>query len=170
VRDIYKIAIPKSKKFKQYFRTMKIEAAIKQSKPMQPIQKAIVNLMYTYYWHMERTATLFKPFELTPQQFNVLRILRGKHPEAITVGEVKSVMLDKNPDLTRLADRLAQKGLIERSLNPDCRREVLLVITDKGMELLSRMETEMESAKSQWQTLSDEEASQLSDLLDKLRG
>lgn len=153
-----------------YLRTMKIEAAIKQSKPMQPIQKAIVNLMYTYYWHMERSAALFKPFDLTSQQFNVLRILRGKHPEALTVGEVKSVMLDKNPDLTRLADRLAQKGLIERTLNPDCRREVLLLITDKGMELLDRMEVEIEAAKAQWQNLSDEEALLLSDLLDKLRG
>jgi len=149
---------------------MKIEAAIKQTKPMQPIQKVIVNLMYTYYWHMEQTAALFKPFGLTHQQFNVLRILRGKHPEALTVGEVKSVMLDKNPDLTRLADRLAQKDLIERTTNPDCRREVLLTITEKGMELLDRMEIEIEKAKVQWQNLSDEEALLLSDLLDKLRG
>lgn len=149
---------------------MKIEAAIQQKKPMQPIQKAIVNLMYTYYWHTERMTALFKPFDLTPQQFNVLRILRGKYPEAITVGEVKSVMLDKNPDLTRLGDRLAQKELIERTMNPDCRREVLLVITDKGIELLNRIEVVMEEAKSGWQTLTDEEALLLSDLLDKLRG
>jgi DNA-binding MarR family transcriptional regulator len=149
---------------------MKIEAAIKQKKPMQPIQKAIVNLMYTYHWHMERTAAVFKPFDLTPQQYNVLRILRGKHPEAVTVGEVKSVMLDKNPDLTRLGDRLAQKGLIERTMNPDSRREVLLIITTKGVELLERIETVMKKSQPEWQTLADEEALLLSDLLDKLRG
>lgn len=149
---------------------MKIEAAIKQTKPMQPIQKAIINLMFTYNWHMERMTEVFKPFDLTPQQFNVLRILRGKYPETVTVGEVKSVMLDKNPDLTRLGDRLVQKDLVGRTSNPESRREVLLKITDKGITLLDQIEATMEKSKVQWQNLSDDEALLLSDLLDKLRG
>jgi len=149
---------------------MKIETAIRQAKPMQPLQKAIVNLIYTYHWHMEQGAAVFKPFDLTPQQFNVLRILRGKHPNAVPVGEVKCVMLDKNPDLTRLGDRLVQKGLIQRELNPQNRREVLMQITKTGMDLLEKIEVEMEKAKTQWQNLTDKEAEQLSDLLDKLRG
>ncbi len=113
---------------------------------------------------------VFKPFDLTSQQFNVLRILRGRHPESIPVGEVKCVMLDKNPDLTRLGDRLIQKGLIQRELNAQNRREVLMQITKAGMELLDQVEVGMEKSKSQWQNLTDEEAEQLSDLLDKLRG
>ncbi|MDZ4681951.1 MAG: MarR family transcriptional regulator [Saprospiraceae bacterium] len=149
---------------------MKIEAAIRQVKPLQPLQKVIINLIYTYHWHMERSAMVFKPFDLTSQQFNVLRILRGRHPESIPVGEVKCVMLDKNPDLTRLGDRLIQKGLIQRELNAQNRREVLMQITKAGMELLDQVEVGMEKSKSQWQNLTDEEAEQLSDLLDKLRG
>ncbi len=149
---------------------MKIENAIRQDKPMQPLQKAIINLMYTYNWHMERSAAVFKPFDITPQQFNVLRILRGKHPEAVLVGEVKCVMLDKNPDLTRLGDRLVQKGLIHRELNPQNRREVLMQITKEGMALLEQIDVQMEKVKAAWQNLTDEEAEQLSDLLDKLRG
>jgi DNA-binding MarR family transcriptional regulator len=149
---------------------MKIEAAIRQVKPMEPLQKAIINLMYTYNWHMERSAALFKPFDITPQQFNVLRILRGRHPEPVPVGEVKSVMLDKNPDLTRLSDRLLQKGLIRRDLNPQNRREVLLEISAEGLRLLEQIDLEMDRSKAQWQNLSDAEAELLSDLLDKLRG
>ena len=149
---------------------MNIESAIRQVKPMQPIQKAIVNLMYTYNWHMDRTAALFKPYELTPQQFNVLRIVRGRHPEPAPVGEVKNVMLDKNPDLTRLCDRLLQKGLIGRELNPTSRREVLLSITPCGLDLLDKIEAVFEQQKDHWQTLTDAEATALSDLLDKFRG
>jgi DNA-binding MarR family transcriptional regulator len=148
---------------------MKIEEAIRQGKPMAPMQKAVINLMYTYHWHMERSAMLLKPFDITPQQFNVLRILRGRFPEAAPVGEVKAVMLDKNPDLTRLCDRLVQKGYIDRRLNDCNRRVVLLTITNAGIDLLQQIEQIFEQHKAAWQVLSDEEAETLSNLLDKLR-
>jgi MarR family transcriptional regulator, 2-MHQ and catechol-resistance regulon repressor len=149
---------------------MKIEAAIRQSKPMLPFQRAIVNLMYTYHWHLERMATLMKPFDLTHQQYNVLRILRGGHPNSIPVGEVKAVMLDRNPDVTRLCDRLLQKGWIVRDINPENRREVLLNITPGGLTLLAQIDLVFERTKQDWQTISDEDADLLSDLLDRLRG
>lgn len=149
---------------------MRIEDAIRQTKPMRPLQKVFINLMYTYHWHMERSAGVFKPFDLTPQQYNVLRILKGRYPEAIPVGEVKAVLLDKNPDMTRLGDRLVQKGLIQRDLNPQNRREVLLSITPQGIELLANMQPVIEQAAAQWDQLSPEEAETLSNLLDKLRG
>jgi MarR family transcriptional regulator, 2-MHQ and catechol-resistance regulon repressor len=149
---------------------MKIEEAIQQGKPMQPLQRAVVNLMYTYHWHLERMSALMKPFDLTPQQYNVMRIIRGRHPGSVSVGEVKAVMLDRNPDLTRLCDRLVQKSWLERQVNPKNRREVLLHITAAGLTLLDRMEQEFEQQKNQWQSISDEEANLLSDLLDRLRG
>jgi DNA-binding MarR family transcriptional regulator len=137
---------------------------------MRPMQKVFINLMYTYHWHMERSTGIFKPFDLTPQQYNVLRILKGRYPDAIPVGEVKAVLLDKNPDMTRLGDRLVQKGLIQRDLNPQNRREVLLNITPQGIELLEKMQPVIEQAAAQWDQLSPEEAETLSNLLDKLRG
>ena len=149
---------------------MKIEAAIKQSKPMLPLQKVMINLMYTYHWHMERSVEIFKLFDMTSQQYNVLRILKGRHPEAIPVGEVKAVLLDKNPDMTRLCDRLVQKGLIQRDLNFQNRREVLLQITAAGLELLLQIEPVIKEASKEWDNLTPEEAETLSDLLDKLRG
>ena len=149
---------------------MKIEAAIKQSKPMLPLQKVMINLMYTYHWHMERSTEIFKPYDMPSQQYNVLRILKGRHPEAIPVGEVKAVLLDKNPDMTRLCDRLVQKGLIQRDLNCQNRREVLLQITPAGLELLLQIEPVIKEASKEWDNLTPEEAETLSDLLDKLRG
>lgn len=149
---------------------MRIEEAIRQTKPMRPMQKVFINLMYTYHWHMERSTGIFKPFDLTPQQYNVLRILNGRYPEAIPVGEVKAVLLDKNPDMTRLGDRLVQKGLIQRDFNQQNRREVLLSITPQGIELLAKMQPALEQAAAQWDQLSPEEAETLSNLLDKLRG
>jgi DNA-binding MarR family transcriptional regulator len=149
---------------------MKIEEAIRQRKPMSPLQKVMINIIYTYNWHVERSMEVFKPFDLTSQQYNVLRILRGRHPESVAVGDVKAVLLDKNPDLTRLCDRLVQKNLIERALNEQNRREVLLQITPAGIELLERIEPAMQEAAKDWDRLTPEEAETLSDLLDKLRG
>jgi DNA-binding MarR family transcriptional regulator len=130
----------------------------------------MINLMYTYHWQMERSMEIFKPFDMTSQQYNVLRILKGRHPEAIPVGEVKAVLLDKNPDMTRLCDRLVQKGLIQRDFNCHNRREVLLQITPTGLELLLQLEPVMKEASKEWDNLTPEEAETLSDLLDKLRG
>ncbi len=149
---------------------MKIEAAIRQTKPMAPLQKALINLMYTYHWHMDRSAEIFKAFDITSQQYNVLRILNGQCSKALPVGEVKAVLLDKNPDMTRLCDRLVQKGLIQREFNCQNRREVLLEITQAGLDLLTSMEPVLKEAAKAWENLTPEEAETLSDLLDKLRG
>jgi MarR family transcriptional regulator, 2-MHQ and catechol-resistance regulon repressor len=149
---------------------MKIEEAIGQTKPMQPLQKAMVNLIFTYNWQMEASAAFFKPFGVTAQQYNVLRILRGRHPQAVAVGDVKAVMLDRNPDLTRLCDRLLEKDLIERTVNGKNRREVLLTITEKGIRLLDEIEPAFADATKTWDNLTPEEYETLSDLLDKLRG
>ncbi len=149
---------------------MKIEEAIKQEQFNSPIHKAIVNLIYTFNWHLDRTAGVFRDFDLTPQQYNVLKILRRSYPKALPAGEVKEVMLDKNPDLTRLCDRLCSKGLIERELNPGNRRQVLIKITEPGLATVGQIEPLLEEALQKWHRLSDEEAEQLSNLLDKLRG
>jgi DNA-binding MarR family transcriptional regulator len=119
---------------------------------------------------MDQSAEIFKAFDITSQQFNVLRILNGQCSKALPVGEVKAVLLDKNPDMTRLCDRLVQKGLIQREFNCQNRREVLLQITPAGLNLLEAIEPVMQEAAKAWDNLTPEEAETLSDLLDKLRG
>ena len=155
-----------------YFRNfipMKIEEAIRQKKFEHPQQKAVLNLIYTYNWISSIYEKFFKSYDLTSQQYNVLRILRGKYPDHICAGEVKDVMLDKNPDLTRLCDRLLKKNLIKRETNVHNRRQVLLCITEDGLALLAKMDPEVGSSLKA-KNLDDKEALLLSNLLDKMRG
>jgi len=99
-----------------------------------------------------------------------LRILRGKYPETLNPSEIKSVMIDKNPDLTRLCDRLCAMGLIDRCLDDDNRRKVNIKINERGLEILEKIDPEMEKFNSSLTNISEEEAVILSDLLDKMRG
>lgn len=148
---------------------MKIEDAVKQKTFESPQTKAWISLIYTYHQSTDRINQVFKQFDITHQQYNVLRILRGRRGEPACCGEVKEVMLDKNPDLTRLSDRLITKGLIERSANPKNRREIELTITKKGLQLLERVDPALEKNNGFLFRLSDAEAEQLSDLLEKIR-
>jgi len=148
---------------------VKFEDVIKQKKFESAQQKAILNLIYTHNWVSSLHEAFFKEYDLTMQQYNVLRILRGKHPESICAGEVKEVMLDRNPDLTRLCDRLLKKGLIERATNDENRRQVLLKITKGGLDLLKEMDPFVQSSLK-LNGLTEKECLLLSDLLDKLRG
>jgi DNA-binding MarR family transcriptional regulator len=147
-----------------------IEEALQQSRFHSPTQKAMLNILYTYHWYVEHTQQVFQEFDLTLQQFNVLRILRGRHPEWVTMSAVKDVMLDKNPDLTRLCDRLQTRGYLERETNPANRRQVRARLTPTGLELLGRVGPKIGQAAKAWSHLTDDEARQLSDLLDKMRG
>ena len=148
---------------------MKLHHSIKQTEFENPQTQAWVNLMFTYHHIMDRIRQVFKQFDITQQQYNVLRILRGKKNQAATCGEVKQVMLDKNPDLSRLSDRLLAKGLINREVNASNRREVELTITEKGLALIASIEAPLKEALRLENALTDEEAAQLSQLLDKMR-
>ena len=119
---------------------MTLEEAIKQKRFESPQIKAMLNIMYTANWLMGEFRDVYKPFGITPQQYNVLRILRGKHPESINPSEIKEVMIDKNPDITRLCDRLLAMGLIGRSIDSDNRRKMNIVITDQGLHLLAQIQ------------------------------
>ncbi len=150
---------------------MRIEEEIKQKKFPNNYLKAYVNLVYTANKITDEQKAFFKKVEVTHQQYNVLRILRGKYPETLNPGQIKDVMLDKSPDLTRLVDRLLLKGLVARDSCPDNRRKVNIKITEKGLMFLDELEPLVKAASSKYdKNLSDEEALQLSDLLDKLRG
>jgi DNA-binding MarR family transcriptional regulator len=149
---------------------MKIEEEIKQRKKfVSNKEKALVNLLFTSNWYNNSSNDLFKTHDMTTQQYNVLRILRGQLPAAVTCGEIKEVMLDKNPDLTRLIDRLVQKDLVIRSFNENNRRQVLVKISKKGLALLTKIDPEVNKQTESFK-INEKEAELLSNLLDKLRG
>lgn len=147
---------------------MRIEDEIKQNKFKNANQKAIINLIYTVNWLQNIQQDLFKPFGITAQQFNILRILRGQHPKTISATEIKSRMLDKNSDVSRLLDRLIQKNMIIKRACPSDKRAADVVITDAGLDLLKSLDVQQK--KLDTLALSEEEANLLSDLLDKARG
>ena len=149
---------------------MKLEEEIRQSKFESMHQKAVLNVIFTANWINSRFRDIFKPYDLTPQQYNVLRILRGRHPKSANPGEIKDVMLDKNPDLTRLCDRLCKVGMITRTVNKNNRRKMNIKITDKGLEVLAQIDPEMRRLQESMVFISEDESASLSDLLDKMRG
>ena len=149
---------------------MKIEEEIKQKKFDSPQAKAWINLIYTSNRLADSSNNIFKEFDLTSQQYNVLRILKGRLPHNASCSSVKEVMLDKNPDLTRLCDRLITKGLIIRETDDQNRRQVNLKITEQGIELLDKIKPLIKENNKRLENLSDAEAELLSDLLDKFRG
>ncbi|MFT4031610.1 MAG: MarR family transcriptional regulator [Siphonobacter sp.] len=150
---------------------MTIGEEIKQERFTSSHHKVMVNLLFTNNWLVARHSDGLKPYDLTVQQFNVLRILRGQYPNAITVNAIIERMLDKMSNASRLVDKLLAKGLVTRVVCPNDRRAVDVLITAKGLSLLAEIDEKM----STWEAdiirnMSEEEAEMLSHLLDKLRG
>lgn len=149
---------------------LKIEDELKQGKFQSSLHKAVVNIMFTSGWVYNQFREIFKSYQLTHQQYNVLRILRGKYPEALNPTDIKSVMLDKNPDLTRLCDRLCEMGYIDREVDLKNKRKMNIKINEKGLAILKEIDPLMENFNNSRFDLTEEEAEQLSKLLDKARG
>ena len=136
------------------------------SKFQSPKQKAVINILYTANWVHSKQIMFFKQFGISPQQFNVLRILRGAK-DPLKVQTIKKRMIERAPNVTRLMDKLFSKGLIDRISCKHDRRVVHIVITAKGLHLLKVISRNMK--EDTLENLDDEEALILSDLLDKIR-
>jgi len=150
---------------------MSIETDIKQVTPFRtPYHRLMVNLMYTSNWIADSQMHLLKPFRLTLQQYNVLRILRGQYPNPVKVSDITERMLDKMSNASRLVDKLVAKKLVLRTECPSDRRAVDVVITKEGMALLKQLDVhQLEWDGIQRAKLTEEEAIYLSQLLDRLR-
>jgi len=148
---------------------MTIEEAIKQKKFENAQHRAHVNLMFTANWLIDQTKAALKPFGLTPQQFNVLRILRGRHPEQCSSADIKEVMVDKGPDLTRLIDRLIVKEFVTRNVCSENRRKMDIAISEKGLELLKKLDAHLGQRFKNRSSITDAEANELCGILDKMR-
>lgn len=150
---------------------MRLEEEIKQVKAFSSeYNKVVVNLIYTYNWLDSSTKVFFQEFDITSQQFNILRILRGQYPNPSTINLLKERMLDKMCDASRLVERLRLKGLVERSKASSDKRAVDILITKKGDQLLSKIDLTLPVFEEKFKSLSEQEVTDLNKLLDKLRG
>ncbi len=149
---------------------MEIEKEIQNAKFKDNYQKASVNIIYTYNWLNSLIKAELSKSKITPQQFNILRILRGQHPKPATINIIKDRMLDKMSDASRIVDRLVSKELVTRTVSERDRRAVDILISDKGLALLANIKLEEAMAVVFKDNITDQKASQLSDLLDIFRG
>lgn len=149
---------------------MKLEEAIKQSKFGNEFEKAVVNILYTASWLEGINIRRLKPHDISPQQYNVLRILRGSHPNPVMLGEITERMIDKNSNATRLVEKLRLKGFLKRDICKANRRQVDITITQKGLTLLDILDVHIDEWQSEHMKIKKSEVQQLNDLLDKLRG
>lgn len=149
---------------------MKIEEAIKQKAFEDPYHKAVVNLLYTHSYLVSHQSKVFKPYGLSPEQYNVLRIIRGRHPGPISVSSIQDRMLNRMSNASRLVEKLKQKNLVERIESAADRRQVDVSISPQGHKLLSVVEHEVHKLNQDMLHLDPQEVNVLNRLLDKLRG
>jgi MarR family transcriptional regulator, 2-MHQ and catechol-resistance regulon repressor len=147
---------------------MGIEQDINQSKFRNGHQKAAINLIYTYNWMNEKMKTLFESHEITPQQFNILRILRGAGKPISTL-QIRQRMLDKMSDTSRIVDRLVIKGVVKKLVCKTDKRLVDISITDKGKKLLVKIDAHEEELDGILNNLTEADTATLNKLLDKIR-
>ena len=147
---------------------MTLEKDINQRSFRNEHQKSVINLIYTYNWLNEQVKKIFDQYEITPQQFNILRILRGAGTPLSTL-QIRQRMLDKMSDTSRIVDRLIKKGLVKKNTCKTDRRLVDVLITDKGKKLLERLDANDEEMDAVIKNLSVAEAKALNQLLDKIR-
>jgi DNA-binding MarR family transcriptional regulator len=147
---------------------MSIENDINQRKFRNEFQKAGINLIYTYNWANEQVKQFFEQHDITPQQFNILRILRGAG-EPLSTLQIRQRMLDKMSDTSRIVDRLIKKSLVKKVVCKSDRRLVDVTIGEKGLKLLEKMDLHQDEMDGIFKNLTEEEASALNKLLDKVR-
>lgn len=147
-----------------------IEEEIQQNKFLSEHHKMVLNIIYTANWIEYHNSQKLKKYELTPAQFNILRILRGQHPKPATVNLLIERMLDKMSNASRLVDKLTEKKLVERRVCKIDRRAVDVLITQAGLELLVLIDKEQAGWDQAFANLSQTEALEVNRLMDKLRG
>ena len=150
---------------------MKIEAEIKNTKPMPPRQRAVVNILFTASWLDCIIARSLRPHGLTGPQYNIMRILNGSYPKGLSVLDIKSRMLDRSSNVSRLVEKLRISGLVDRLPHNSDRRMVVVTISDMGKKVLEEIElpTTRKDKDDPGYKMSDAELLELAHLLDKFR-
>jgi len=152
----------------QHSELMGLEEEIKQKEFKSKQQRAYLNLIFTAcHLNLEQTR-FFKPYQLSTQQYNVLRILRGQNGKPITIGLIQERMLDVQSNASRLIDKLEEKKLVLRVACPKDKRQMDITITVNGLEILKELDDKLNNKESSI-SLTDTEADLLNDLLNKIR-
>lgn len=148
---------------------MQLEEAIQVAKFRNESHKALINLYLTNSVINGQFKHILTPFGITPQQFNILRIVNGQHPKPVQIGMIKDRLVDRNADITRLVRRLEDKQFLHRQSGAEDKRCQYLTITPHGIALLHAVEQEVITFEDNSTKLSQAELVQLNTLLDKLR-
>ncbi|MEN9981279.1 MAG: hypothetical protein RL542_1066 [Bacteroidota bacterium] len=149
---------------------MKIEHVLKSTVPMDNSKKIIMNIIYTQNVITENFNEILKPYDISSEQFNVLRILRGQKGNPANMCVIQERMLAKTSNTTRLVDKLLLKELVTREVCPENRRKIEVLITPKGLNLLEELEPKVKLHEQSFsKNLSEEEMMQLNELLEKFR-
>jgi DNA-binding MarR family transcriptional regulator len=148
---------------------MSLEEEIRQANFTNSFEKAAINILFTASWLHNHNSNRLKPYRITPEQYNVLRILKGSHPKAIKLADITARMIDKNSNATRLVDKLKQKGLVDRMTCEGNRRQVDISITAEGLLKLDAIGKDQDNFLNLLQHITADEAEELNRILDKLR-
>ncbi len=149
---------------------MSLEKDIQQDRFVNEHEKAAVNILFTGSWLHNINSSRLKRFDITPEQFNVLRILRGSHPKKMMLADITCRMIDKSSNATRLVEKLRQKGMVNREICESNRRQVDISITEKGLQILKSIDKDESEFFTAFKKITKSEASELNRILDKLRG
>ena len=149
---------------------MKIEEVIKSNSPIPLSKRTILNILYTQNTVTDKFNEVLKPFDLSGEQFNVLRILRGQKGSPANMCLIQERMIAKTSNTTRLVDKLLLKELVTREICPNNRRKMEVQITAKGLDLLKKVDPKIEAYEQSFiSNLSNDELEQLNSLLEKFR-
>ena len=129
----------------------------------------MINLLFTYGWAIEKIKNFLSQEDITHQQYNILRILRDSHPKPLSTLQIRERMLDKMSDTSRIVDRLVLKELVEKRICLKDKRLVDVTITEKGLDLLKRLDGAAEEMDAVMNNITEKEAEELNSLLDRLR-
>jgi DNA-binding MarR family transcriptional regulator len=150
---------------------MELEEELKMNTIQDAHHRATLNVIFTGAWMSERMNSLLKPFGISEQQYNILRILRGQKGNAISLQQISERMVHKMSNTTRLVEKLRIKGLVDRQVCPENRRKVDISILPDGLKLLNETTDQLSKVNETFKcNLTQEEASTLALLLDKVRG
>ena len=148
---------------------MKLEQAIKSTKFKSEVQKAGLNILYTAWWLKTIMSKELKEYGLTHEQYNVLRILKGRFPDQMCVRDIACRMIEKSSNVPRIIDRLEVKKLVKRSTSAEDKRETVITITQAGINILDMTTTRIDNMYVKTVSMDEDSAKTLNDLLEQLR-
>jgi DNA-binding MarR family transcriptional regulator len=148
---------------------VKLEQAIKSTKFKSEVHKAGLNILYTAWWLKTVMSKDLKEFGLTHEQYNVLRILKGKYPEQMCVRDIACRMIEKSSNVPRIIDRLVIKKLVKRSTSAIDKRETVITLTQSGITILETTTVIMSKLMDETVNICEGEATALNQLLEKVR-